>query len=229
MSTYYSNKIGALAMSILDEIKEYMVKLDSDMVPNLVKKALKQGFKPVEILNALTDGIRIVGDLYEKGEYFVSDLLMSAEIFKEAMALLEPLILKESAGETIARVVIGTVEGDIHDIGKNLVITMLKVNGFDVIDLGVDVPSQKFVDAVKQYKPDIVGMSALLTTTMWKMKEVIDALKREGLRDKVKIIVGGAVITEEFAKEIGADAYAKDAVTAVKVCKKLAEEQRKAK
>ena len=154
---------------------------------------------------------------------------MSAEIFKEAMALLEPLILKESAGETIARVVIGTVEGDIHDIGKNLVITMLKVNGFDVIDLGVDVPSQKFVDAVKQYKPDIVGMSALLTTTMWKMKEVIDALKREGLRDKVKIIVGGAVITEEFAKEIGADAYAKDAVTAVKVCKKLAEEQRKAK
>jgi len=214
-------------MSILDEIKEHMVKLDSDMVPNLVKKALKQGFKPVEILNALTEGIRIVGDLYEKGEYFVSDLLMSAEIFKEAMTHLEPLILKETAGETIARVVIGTVEGDIHDIGKNLVITMLKVNGFDVIDLGVDVPSQKFVEAVKQYKPDIVGMSALLTTTMWKMKEVIDALKREGLRDKVKIIIGGAVTSEKFAKEIGADAYAKDAVDAVKVCKKLVEEQRK--
>jgi len=216
-------------MSILDEIRDYMVKLDSEKVTNLVRKAIEQGFKPVEILNALTEGIRRVGDLYEKGEYFVSDLLMSAEIFKEAMTHLEPLILKETAGETIARVVIGTVEGDIHDIGKDLVITMLKVNGFEVIDLGVDVPSQKFVEAVKQYKPDILGMSALLTTTMWKMKEVIDALKREGLRDKVKIIIGGAVITEEFAKEIGADAYAKDAVDAIKVCKKLIEEQRKTK
>jgi methylmalonyl-CoA mutase cobalamin-binding domain/chain len=127
------------------------------------------------------------------------------------------------------RVVIGTVEGDVHDIGKNLVITMLRANGFEVIDLGVDVPPKRFVEAVKQYKPDIVGMSALLTSTMVNMKRVIEALEEEGLRSSVKVIVGGAPITEKFAREIGADAYGENAVTAIEICKKLVEELHRGK
>jgi len=215
---------------MLNELRDALINLDMDKTLELVKKAIDQGFKPIEIINSMAEGMRVIGERFEKGEYFISDLIVSSEIFKEAMNILEPLIMKEKeVVKPIGRVIIGTVEGDIHDIGKNLVATMLKVNGFELIDLGVDVPPQKFVEAVKQYNPDIVGMSALLTSTMMNMRKVIEALEKEGLRDKVKIIVGGAPITEEFAKRIGADAYGENAVVSVDICKKLMEELRSKK
>ncbi len=217
-----------MSSSILDDIKLSLAVLDMDKALDLVKKAVEEGYRPIDIVNSLADGMKIVGERYESGEYFVADLIVASEIFKEAMNILEPFILKEREYiKPIGRVVIGTVEGDIHDIGKNLVATMLKANGFEVIDLGVDVPPQKFVDAVKQHQPDIVGMSALLTSTMINMKKVIEALEKEGIRKNVKIIIGGAPITEKFAREIGADAYGENAVTAIEICKKLVEELRK--
>jgi 5-methyltetrahydrofolate--homocysteine methyltransferase len=219
-----------MSQDVLVKIKESLVNLDIDRTVDFVKKAIEYGVKPIDIINAMADGMKIVGDLYERGEYFVADLIIASEIFKEVMNILEPLIMREREKlKPIGRVVIGTVEGDIHDIGKNLVITMLRANGFEVIDLGVDVSPQKFVEAVKQYKPDIVGMSALLTSTMINMKKVIEALEKEGLRDKVKIIVGGAPLTERFAREIGADAYGENAVVAVEICRKLVEELRRSR
>ena len=209
---------------MLSEIKNSLINLDIDKTLELVKKAIDQGFKPLDIINTMAEGMKVIGDMFERGEYFISDLIVASEIFKEVMKILEPLIMKEKeVMKPIGRVVIGTIEGDIHDIGKNLVATMLRVNGFEVIDLGVDVSPQKFVEAVKQYNPDIVGMSALLTSTMMNMRKVIETLEKEGLRDKVKVIIGGAPITEEFAKRIGADAYGENAIVAVDICKRLVE------
>jgi 5-methyltetrahydrofolate--homocysteine methyltransferase len=209
---------------VLSEIKNSLINLDIDKTLELVKKAIDQGFKPLDIINTMAEGMKVIGDMFERGEYFISDLIVASEIFKEVMKILEPLIMKEKeVMKPIGRVVIGTIEGDIHDIGKNLVATMLRVNGFEVIDLGVDVSPQKFVEAVKQYNPDIVGMSALLTSTMMNMRKVIETLEKEGLRDKVKVIIGGAPITEEFAKRIGADAYGENAIVAVDICKRLVE------
>jgi 5-methyltetrahydrofolate--homocysteine methyltransferase len=210
---------------VLSEIRNSLINLDIDKTLELVKKAIDQGFKPLDIINTMAEGMKVIGDMFERGEYFISDLIVASEIFKEVMKVLEPLIMKEKeVMKPVGRVVIGTIEGDIHDIGKNLVATMLRVNGFEVIDLGVDVSPQKFVEAVKQYNPDIVGMSALLTSTMMNMRKVIETLEKEGLRDKVKVIVGGAPITEEFAKRIGADAYGENAIIAVDVCRRLVEE-----
>jgi 5-methyltetrahydrofolate--homocysteine methyltransferase len=210
---------------VLSEIKNSLINLDIDKTLELVKKAIDQGFKPLDIINTMAEGMKVIGDMFERGEYFISDLIVASEIFKEVMKILEPLIMKEKeVMKPIGRVVIGTIEGDIHDIGKNLVATMLRVNGFEVIDLGVDVSPQKFVEAVKQYNPDIVGMSALLTSTMMNMRKVIETLEKEGLRDKVKVIIGGAPITEEFAKRIGVDAYGENAIVAVDICKRLVEE-----
>jgi len=217
-----------MSKEILNSIKESLINLDLDRTIDFVKKAIEYGVKPLDIINSMADGMKVVGDMYERGDYFVADLIVASEIFKEVMNILEPLIMREKL-KPIGRVVIGTVEGDIHDIGKNLVVTMLRANGFEVIDLGVDVSPQKFVEAVKQYKPDIVGMSALLTSTMVNMKKVIEALVKEGLRDKVKVIVGGAPLTEKFAKEIGADAYGENAVIAVDICRKLVEELHKSR
>jgi len=213
--------------NVLNSIVDSLANLDMDNTIKFVKEAIEK-FDVKSVIDALAEGMRVVGEKYERGEYFVSDLIVSAEIFNEAMNIVKPKILElRKEVKPIGKVVIGTVYGDIHDIGKNLVKTFLEANGFEVIDLGADVPVEKFVEAVKQYNPDIVGMSALLTSTMIHMKNVIDALKKEGLRDKVKIIVGGAPITEEFAKSIGADAYGENAYKAVEICKKLVEELRK--
>lgn len=209
---------------ILEQIKNAMVNIEIDQVEDLVKKALDVGCSPLEIINeALTPAMRIIGEKFEKGEYFLAELVAAGETFKEIVEkYLKPEMMKR--GETtkkLGKVVIGTVRGDLHDIGKNIVAIMLESAGFEVYDLGVDVPPEEFVKKAKEVNANIVAMSALLTTTMMEMKNVIDALKSAGIRDKVKVIVGGAPITEEFAKEIGADAYAEDAVKAVKVCKQL--------
>lgn len=213
---------------ILERIRRLMVEIRIDEVKEAVDEALRMGIKPLDIIdNALTPAIREIGDLFEKGEYFLPELIISADLFKEIMdEKLKPLLTAEgSAREALGRVVIGTVKGDLHDIGKNIVATMLEIAGFEVYDLGVDVAPEEFVRKAKEVNADIVAMSALLTTTMMEMKNVIELLKREGLRDKVKVIVGGAPVTEEFARQIGADAYAEDAVKAVEVCKKLVGEK----
>lgn len=209
---------------MFEGIKNAIVDLDREECLKLVQEALEAGIDPLEVIeNGLKKGIQIVGAKYEEGELFIVDLMMGASAMKAAIELLEPHISAEMKEKASAgKVLIGTVEGDVHDIGKTIVSTLLAANGFEVIDLGTEVPTSKFVEKVKELKPDIVGMSALLTTTMPQMQEVIKALEKEDLRDSVKVMVGGAPVTQEFADKIGADGYAKDAEEAVKWAKELA-------
>lgn len=204
---------------ILGKIRDAIVNLDIDGVQNACKEAIEAGIPAYKAVgDGMSKGMVIVGERYENNEYFLAELIMAGEVMKEGMMVLEPH-LKSGDLKKIGKVAIGTVRGDLHDIGKNVVVTLLGAAGFDIIDLGVDVPSDKFVEAVKENDPDILGMSALLTTTMIEMESVIKALKEAGVRDKVKIIIGGAPITDEYAEKIGADAAARDAVQGVNVCK----------
>ncbi len=188
-------------------------------VEDLVKTALEQGISPQEILNqGLIKGMGVVGDKFKNNEYFVPEVLVSAKSMKAGMAILKPR-LTESGVEPKGTVVIGTVEGDMHDIGKNLVGMMLEGAGFQVVDLGVNVPAAKFVDELKKYPKAILGLSALLTLTMEKMKNTIEALKGEGLKNPV--IVGGAPLDQTFSDNIGASGYAADAASAVPLVNKL--------
>jgi len=209
------------SQDILQKIKECIVNLDMDGAVENVKKALENKISPIEIVSkSIVEGMSIVGEKFEKGEYFLSELIVAGEIGKEITKLLDPYLkAEETRLEKLGRVVIGTVRGDLHDIGKNIVAMMLEAAGFEVIDLGADVPPEKFVEAVKEHDANIVAMSALLTVTMPEMKNVIDELKKAGLRDKVKVIVGGAPVTEEYAKSIGADGYGETAVEGVRICK----------
>ncbi len=201
-----------------------MVDLDRECTLEKVGEALDRGVDPRTILDeALCKAMEEIGRLFEEGDYSIAELIEASEIFKEVSRILEPHLAKyaaEAKGKGI-RIVIGTVQGDIHDIGKNLVATMLKAAGYEVIDLGVDVPPERFVEAVKKYNALVVGMSALLTTTRWAMKDVIEALKKENLRDKVVVVIGGAATNPEFAREIGADGWASNAVEAVRVVNEL--------
>ena len=185
------------------------------------KALLESGMDPMAIINdGLVAGMNIVGPRFKAGEMFVPEVLMSAKALHAGMELVkEKLVDFEMPSE--GKVVIGTVKGDLHDIGKNLVAIMLESSGYDVINLGIDIPPEKFAEAVKEHKPQVLGLSALLTTTMLAMKETIDYLKEEGLRDQVKVIIGGAPVTEDFAVEIGADGYAPDGGSAVELVKRL--------
>ena len=203
---------------ILAKLRDAIVNLDIDAVQKAAKEAIESGIPAYKaVVEGMAKGMQIVGQKYENGEYFLAELIMAGETMKEGMAILEPH-LKAGDIKAAGKVVIGTVKGDLHDIGKNVVITLLKAANFDVIDLGVDVSPEQFVEAVKKHEPDIVAMSALLTTTMIEMESVIKSLKEAGLRDKVKVIIGGAPITPEYAEKIGADAAAKDAIEGVRIC-----------
>jgi 5-methyltetrahydrofolate--homocysteine methyltransferase len=194
---------------------------DREKTLKLTTEALQAGVNPQEIIaQGLQAGMAIVGEKFSSGEYFLPDMLMAARAMKAALEVLKPA-LEKTGMPTIGRVVIGTVEGDMHDIGKNVVATFLSGNGFEVFDLGLNVPVQRFIQEVKEKKPDILGMSALLTTTMPVMGKVIEALKEAGLRSQVKVIVGGAPVTQEYANYIGADGYAHDGGKAVPVCREL--------
>ena len=186
-------------------------------VVELTQSALDNGISPdVIITQGLTAGMQVVGEKFSTKEYFIPDMLASAEAVGAAMDILKPL-LEASNVETKGKFAIVTVKGDIHDIGKNIVAILLKGAGYEVNDLGTDVPTEKIVEIVREYKPDYLGLSALLTTTMVAMGEVIEALKENGLRDKVKVLIGGAAVSNEYAKEIGADAYCVDGFEAIKV------------
>jgi methanogenic corrinoid protein MtbC1 len=189
---------------------------------------LGRGWDPGRVLNdALVEGMRIVGIDFRDGILFVPEVLLSANAMKAGMAILRPL-LAETGAEPIGKVVIGTVKGDIHDIGKNLVGMMLEGAGFEVIDLGINTDVEEFLGALDEHKPDILGMSALLTTTMPYMKVVIDTLEEKSLREEYSVIVGGAPLNEEFSEAIGADAYCRDAAVAAETASRLVSERRRA-
>ena len=188
----------------------------------LAQQALAQGLDALDCINkGLSPGIDEVGELFATGEYYLPDLILGGDAMKAALEVLEPALAGGQKREILGRVVLGTVECDLHEIGKTLVGTMLTANGFEVIDIGVDQPASKFVAAVKEHDATLVGASALLTTTMLHQQEVVGALKEAGLSDRVKVMIGGAPITENWAKEIGADGYAEDAIGAVAVAKEL--------
>jgi len=210
-------------MNLIEKLKEAVIAGDRDEAIKISREIVDKGLDPLEALErGLVAGVLEVGEKWVREEVFLADLVMSAEAMKAASEILKPEIIRRgSAVKKLGRVIIGTVAGDIHDIGKNIVATMLEASGFEVIDLGVDVSTETFIEKVRELKPDVLGLSALLTTTMLEQKNVIEALKREGLRDKVKVIIGGAPVTEEWAKSIGADGYAEDAIRAVRLVKKL--------
>jgi corrinoid protein of di/trimethylamine methyltransferase len=208
---------------ILSKITASIVEGEPENTVNLTRNALESNLEPLTIINqGLVPGMNIAGEKFARGEYFLPHLLIAAKGMQGAMTLLEPeLQTGGGALEGAGTAVIGTVQGDIHEIGKSLVGTMLSVNGFHVHDLGVDVPIEQFVEKVEETNADLLGLSALLTTTMVVQREVIDALVKAGRRDKVKVMVGGAPVNREWAEEIGADGYAEDAMRAVEVAREL--------
>lgn len=189
-------------------------------IPVQVREALSRGKTPQEVLDGgLVAGMDIVGVDFRDGILFVPEVLMAANAMKAGMEVLRPL-LTETGAQRIGKAIVGTVKGDIHDIGKNLVAMMLEGAGFEVINLGINVDADTFLKAIAEHQPDIIGMSALLTTTMPYMKVVVDALGEEGIRDEIYVMVGGAPVTENFAREVGADAYGRDAAVSVEIAKR---------
>ncbi|MBN1212061.1 MAG: corrinoid protein [candidate division Zixibacteria bacterium] len=210
-------------MTILEEISDCLQKGDDTRVREITRKAVEEGLPPESILNdGLIAGMNVIGEKFKIHEIFLPDVLLAARAMYTGMEILKPLFIKGQM-PTRGRVVIGTVQGDLHDIGKNLVGIMLKGAGFEVIDLGHDVPSQKFVDTAVAEKAGFIGLSSLLTTTMPSMKEVIELVKARGLSGRVKVVIGGAPVNREYAEEIGADSFAFDAMNAVDVFKHLLE------
>ncbi len=211
-----------MSTELYDKLAQSVIEGEPDDAEEIAKQALEQGLDPLTCINeGLTKGIQRVGELFASGEYFLPELIIGAEAMKRALAVLEPAMVGDQSREVVGTVVLGTVEGDMHEIGKTLVGTMLIANGFKVIDLGVDLSADKFISAVKENNADIVGASALLTTTMLQQKKIIEALAAEGLGDQVKVMVGGAPVTQSYASEIGADGYAEDAISAVDLAFRL--------
>jgi corrinoid protein of di/trimethylamine methyltransferase len=209
---------------IFEEMAQAVIDGLPDRARELAREGLRQGIEPLAAIDqGFKPGMDVVGDGFAKGELFIPDLMMSGEAMKAAIATLEPELLKRrQQREVLGKVVIGTVQGDIHEIGKTLVATMLAANGFEVHDLGVDVPAQRFLDTLREVGANLLGLSALLTTTILNQESVIQSLEEAGLRDQVKVIIGGVPASPEWAEEIGADGYAENATDAVAVFRQLA-------
>lgn len=214
-------------MGILEDLRTSVISGDMHRTEQLMQQAIAEKVPPDQILKeGLISAMAEVGRLFECGEFYVPEMLIAARAMKSGLALLKPHLIASNI-QAIGKVVIGTVEGDLHDIGKNLVAMMLEGAGFEVIDLGIDVSPEKYIQAVKEHCPDLVACSALLTTTMQRMNDLIIALNQAGLRDQVKVMVGGAPITENYVKSIGADLFAPDAALAASRAKDLILELRK--
>lgn len=207
-------------MSFNKKIEDAIIDLDETSALELAKTLIQNGVDPVEILEKCRQGMSIVGEKFEKGSFFLSEMIMASEIFNQVMEVIRPQ-LKQTSTRKIGKIVIGTVEGDVHDIGKNIVIALLEAEGFEVIDLGVDVPASKFIKAIKEHEPDIVGMSSLLTVALETTKKTIDAITEADLRDKVKIIIGGGRIDSHATEYIKPDASTDNAAFGVKLCKNI--------
>jgi corrinoid protein of di/trimethylamine methyltransferase len=212
-----------MSNELFTQLTNSLIEGDPDAALALTQKAIKAGLEPLAIIkDGLMPGMNIVGDKFASGEYFLPDLIIAADGMQKAMEVLEPeLHARQQTLESTGIVVLGTVKGDIHEIGKSLVGTMLSANGFKVFDLGVDVATEIFVDKVKETSAHIIGLSALLTTTMTAQREIIQALTEAGIRNKIKVMVGGAPVTRSWAEEIGADGYAEDAMGAVQIARHL--------
>ncbi|MEM1679334.1 MAG: cobalamin-dependent protein [Ignisphaera sp.] len=211
-----------------EEFVNAIIELNEARALELARRRLEAGEDPMKILDDLRRAAEVIGSKFEAGEYFIADLVMAGEILKAVSDIArEKLRSLGRSREVVGRLLIGTVEGDIHDIGKNIVVTMAEAAGFEVIDLGVDVPPQKFVEAIKQYSPDIVGMSGLLTLAIESMKKTVDAIKEAGLREKVKIIIGGGRVDQYACQYIEADAWTNDAAHGVKTMLKWIEEKKR--
>lgn len=213
-----------MSEEMYQKLAQAVIDGEAEDAESLAKQALDQGLDPLAcIANGLTKGIQEVGELFADGEYYLPELIISADTMKAALDILEPALAGDQQREVVGRVVIGTVEGDLHEIGKTLVGTMLAANGFQVIDIGVDQPASEFIAAIKENNATIVGASALLTTTMLQQQKLIEALEEAGLRKQVKVMVGGAPVTQSYADQIGADGYAEDAISAVDIAFRLAD------
>ena len=199
-------------------LKESILSLDYSKVKESAEEAMKAGVDPLKaITEGMAPGMTIIGEKFQTGEYFLSELVVAGDVMREGMKIIDPYI-KEEGSERKKKMIIATVEGDNHDIGKSIVATLLAAQGFDVVDLGIDVPAEKIVAAVKEHQPVIVGLSALLTVTMPKMEDVLKALSSAGVRDQVKVIIGGTSVTPQFAETIGADHSSTNAVEGVEKC-----------
>ncbi len=206
---------------VLQDLVKSITDYDEEAASTAAEKAVEEGVDSIEAIeHGVAVGLKKIGEEYDRGETFLPELMMGANAAQKALKVLLEHMPQGTDYRGQGRIVIGTVEGDIHDIGKNIVAAMLRANGFDIVDLGVDVSIQRFVDSVKKLKPDVLGMSALLTNTMPKQQEVIQALKRENVRDSVRVILGGVPVTEEWVKKIGADDLGKDALDTVQKLKK---------
>ncbi len=207
----------------LEYIKDAVIHRKKNEVEGLVKNALDSGVSPGDIVNrALIEAMDVVGKEFAASSIFMPEMLVSALTMKAGLEVVKPLLREKGAHvESKGKVVVATVKGDLHDIGKNIVAMMVEGAGFEVVDLGINIDGREIVEAVRSYKPDILGLSALLTTTMLEMRKVIEALGREGLRDRVKILVGGAPVNDAFAVQIGADGFGRDAAAAVNLCRKM--------
>lgn len=211
-----------MATNILENLKKAVVEFNAAAAANWARQAMENKVDPLEALSALTEGIREIGDGYGRGEYFLPELVGAADAMQGAVPIIEEEIKKSGrVKKSIGKVVIGTVSGDIHTIGKGMVASLLIARGFEVHDIGIDVPTEKFIEAVGQLKPHILAMSALLSMTAPETKKVIDSLSKAGLRDKVRVMIGGGAITEDFATMVGADGYSPTAPGAVNLAEKM--------
>ena len=202
-----------------DKLVQLMADLKEGKTIELVKELIKGGTDPMEILNAARSAMEVVGKRFEQGDYFIPDLFMAGEMMKGISEIVKPLLRKGDTRAKKGKVLIGTVAGDIHDIGKDIVTFMLDVSGYDVLDLGIDVPVSTFVEKTREFQPGVVGLSGFLTLAFDSMKKTVEALEQAGLRDSVKIMIGGGQIDEEVRRYVHADAYGKDAVAAVNLCR----------
>ncbi|NIR14900.1 MAG: methionine synthase [Desulfobacterales bacterium] len=205
-----------------DKLIEAMVEMKEQEALERAKDLISRGEDPLKILNACSEAMETVGKRFETGEYFLPQLILAGEMLRQISEMLKPKLKDKTTSvtsESLGKVLIGTVKGDIHDIGKDIVTFMLQVNGFNVLDLGIDVPPSKFVDAIKDFQPQVVGMSCLLTLAFESMKETVEAIENAGLRDEVKIMVGGGQVSEMVRDYANADAYGEDAVSAVRLAK----------
>jgi methanogenic corrinoid protein MtbC1 len=203
----------------MSELAEALANLEEDKVRDLVQKRIASNGDPMSLVDELRQGMDIVGDRYKSKDYFLSELIISGEIFKESMATIEPKLKGANRGEPLGKIVLGTVKGDIHNIGKDIAATLLTAAGFEVYDLGIDVSSDTFIDKLKETGSSILGMSGLLTPAFESMKDTVKALEAAGLRSKVKVIIGGGIVTEQVGKYVGADAFTDDASEGVETCR----------
>ncbi len=210
--------------SLLTQLIDAIVNMDLDSAKKLSEEALQKGIKPPEIIQkGIMKAVNIIGEKFELEEYFLPELVMGGEIIQQIMVILEPTIKNSNELKDYGKIIIGTGKGDMHDIGKNIVIIFLKAEGFTVIDLGVDVSAAKFIESIRREHPKILAISALISSTMLEVQKTMEALKASNLRNEVKVIVGGAPITQEFVDDIGADAYARNVINGVKICKRWVE------